>query len=141
MMIGRDFNDNRSRFSWWQVDIFMIKSQEFIMNVRDFLKTVDDRLRFYYECWDFLDGRSVFSCWQVRIFMMIGLDFNDSRSKFSWWQAENFMITGRDFHDDKSRFFWWQLEIYFCSWCYSRKQGRGVSLRFHFLSFGENQDI
>ena len=133
MVTGRYFNDNRSRFSWWQVDIFMIKSREFIMNVRDFLMIVDDRLRFYYEWLGF-------SWCQVSIFMMIGLDFNDNRSKFSWWQGEIFMITGRDFHDGKSRFLWWQVEIYFYSWCYSRKQGRSVSLRFYFLSFGKNQD-
>ena len=135
-----------------------MKGRKFIMNVRHFLNEswlkVENLLwmfeifwwqlmtgwDFIMNGWDFLDSRSVFSCWQVRIFMMIGLDFNDNRSKVSWWQAENFMITGRDFHNDKSRFLWWQVEIYFCSWCYSRKQGRGVSLRFHFLFFGENQD-
>ena len=88
MMTGRDFHDARSRFSWWQVEIFMMTGR------------------------DFHNDRSRFSWCQVKIFMMTGRDFHDDRSRFSWLQVKIFMMTSRDFHDDRSRFSWLQVEIF-----------------------------
>ena len=145
MMVGRAFYDDRSRFPWRQVKIFIMTDQNFR----------DESARSYYE-------RSRFSWWQVKIFMMIGRDFiingwdfHNYWSRFSWWQVEIFMMaswdfpgvmvtcrdfhgdksrylrlqvqillstvkiflkTGRDFHDDKSRFWWWQVEIFLLLW-------------------------
>ena len=107
----------------------------------------DGRSRIYYE-------RFRFSWWQVEIFMTIDQDLHDHKSRFLQWQVNNFIIKSRDFYDDWSRFSWrqvqilfWTIEIFmktgyhFCyrSWCYSKKRGRGVSLRLHLLVFGVNQ--
>ena len=108
MMTDRDFHDDRSRFSWWQVEIFIMTSRHFN------------------------DDRSRFSWWQVKIFMLTDWDFRDDRSRFPWWQVTIFMMTGdtllsiveismmrgRDFHDDRSRFYYersrfsWQVEVF-----------------------------
>ena len=75
------FYYERSRFSWWTVEIF-------IMNSRDFL-----------------NERSRFSLWQVKIFMvnsrdfmMNGRHFHDSRSRLT--------LNGLD---ERSRFSWWTV--------------------------------
>ena len=79
--VGIYFHDGRSRFyyerlrfSLWQVEIFVMKVWDFLMNGRDFR-----------------DDRSRFSWWKVGIFMMTGRDFHDDRSRFSWWQMEIFL--------------------------------------------------
>ena len=60
----------RSRFSWWRVEIFM-------MNGRGFH---DKPSRFWW--------------WTVEDFMRNGRDFHDERLRFSWWTVEIFMMTG-----------------------------------------------
>ena len=81
VMNSRDFDSDilrfyykRSRFSWWQVEIFVMTGWDFFMIGHDFY---DDRLRF--------------SCLQVKILIMNRWDFRHDRSKSSWWfQVENF---------------------------------------------------
>ena len=70
--VGIYFHDGRSRFyyerlrfSLWQVEIFVMKVWDFLMNGRDFR-----------------DDRSRFSWWKVGIFMMTGRDFHDDRWRF-----------------------------------------------------------
>ena len=74
MLNGRDFHDERSRFSWWTVErsIFSCWTIEIFM----------------FNSQDFLDERSKFSCWTVEIFMLNSWDFYHER---------------RDFHNDRSR--------------------------------------
>ena len=91
-----------SRFSSWEVEIFMIKSGDFY----------HDRSRF--SSWQaeifimtgrgFLHVRSRFSSWQVEIFFMKDPDFYFDRSRFSSRQVQMFFMKGLDFHQDRSRF-------------------------------------
>ena len=101
IMSGRNFHDERSRYKWWQFEIFLVTGR------------------------DFHDDTSRFSMWRVDIFMMAvrafyseRSDFLDDRSIFSWCQVEIFMITGQvlyddSFHYDRSKFSSWQIMIFF----------------------------
>ena len=96
MLNGRDFHDERSRFSWWTVEIIMMNRWDFHV----------ERSRF--PCWTV--ERLIFSCWTIEIFMFNSRDFLDERSKFSCWTVEIFMLNSwdfyherRDFHNDRSR--------------------------------------
>lgn len=130
MMTGGDFSDDWSkfyyehlRFSWWQVDIFLMKGRDVY---DDRLIFHDDRSRFYYE-----------------------------RSRFLWWRVTIFMISGQYFYDEWSRFSSCLVDILLStfevlmissgdfslrSWCYSKKQACGLSLKLDFLVFGVNQE-
>ena len=71
------FYYERLRFSWKQIEIFMMTKVEI------FMMTLSNS--------DFYDDRSSFSWWQVEIFMIAGQDFYDNRLRFSWWfQVKNF---------------------------------------------------
>ena len=80
----QDFHDERLRFSWWTVEIFMIACRDFMINGLEIFMMVDR---------DFLDKRSRFSWWTVEIFMMNGPDFHGEQSRFSRWVVEIFMMT------------------------------------------------
>ena len=72
MMNDQDFQVERSRFSWWTIEIFMLNGRDFscwtveifMMNGRDFH---DEQSRFSWET--------------VKVFMMKGRDFHDERSR------------------------------------------------------------
>ena len=63
---GRNFNDDRSRFLWRQVENLWQLLVIFMMSSRDF----------------FVSPR--FSWWQVEVFMMTGRDFHGDRSSFCY---------------------------------------------------------
>ena len=93
-MNGWDCHDSRSKFSWWQVEIFMMTSREFRK----------DRWRF--------------SWWQMEILFWTVENFIRDRSKTSWWQveillwtAENFVMAGLDFYNERLRFYYERLRL------------------------------
>ena len=95
MTNGKDFHDERSIFSSWQVEIFIMTGR------------------------DFHEERSRFSAWKVQIFMMNGRDFHHGRSRFSSWQVEIsswqvkiFIVKSPHFDHDRSRFSPWQIQIF-----------------------------
>ena len=108
MIAGQDFHDNRSRFSWWQVEIFMMT------------------------CRDFHDNRSRFLWWRVEIFIMKGQEFNMNgrdfhvdRSRFLWWQAEIFFFNWDSLHP--------KLNSHYKAWSYKKKKHKKIKAYRKFL--------
>ena len=159
MMTGRDFHDDRSWFSWWQVKILFWTVEILMMTVWDFH---DDRSWLYYEGLRFFDDdRSRFSWWQVEIVMIKGLNFHDDRSRFLWWLIKILLRTIEICMRQVKILLWtveifvrqvkillWTVEIFmmagqdfsFFCWYYSKKWRRRVSIRFHPHVFGVNQE-
>ena len=93
-MNGWDFHDSRSKFSWWQVETFMMTGREFRKN------------------------RWRFSWWQMEILFWTVENFIHDRSKILWWQveillwtAENFVMAGLDFYNERLRFYYERLKL------------------------------
>ena len=103
MKKGQDFHDDRSRFSWWQVELFMMAGRDFYDMSRF--------LSWQLEIFMMVPGQD-FSWRQLDIFMMTGKDFYDSRLRFSCWQVDIFMMAGRNFYNEKSKRLWGQVEIF-----------------------------
>ena len=138
MVIGPDFYDESSRFSLWQVHVFMMVGPYFQWEVEILIMTSRDshydRSKFSYDrsiflmrSRDFHYDRSRISRWKVEIFIMAGpyfqddrwrflrlqfQIFKDDRYRFSRSQIQIFVMTVPDFHDNRSRFLWWQVEIF-----------------------------
>ena len=93
MMTGLDLYENRSRFSWWQVEIWYSGRPRFSWWQGEVFM-IDD--------WDLHNELSRFSRWQVEIFMSVP-NSHDDRSWFSWWEVQLFMINVQDFQRQPPR--------------------------------------
>ena len=72
LMKGQDFHDDRSRFSWLQVEVSWWQVKILLWTVNIFMTTSRD-------------------------FIINGRGLHDYRPRFSWWQVEIFMVAGRYF--------------------------------------------
>ena len=94
MMTGRDFYDDRSRFSGWLIETFMIRDR------------------------DFHDDRSIFSQWEsrfsrqyVEILMISCQDFHDEWFRFLL-AGQKFLDESKNFRVDWLTFSWWEVKIF-----------------------------
>lgn len=159
----RSFHDDRSKFSWWQI-------QNSIRTGGDFH---GDRWRFCFEQlrtsrWqvknfmvtsrDFIINSWLFNIFIMKDrFTMNGWGFHNGRSRFSWWLVEIllwmvemveiwFMTRGRNFHEfhvGRWRFSWRQVEILLWTVQNFLMTGRGIHddrLRFSWWLSVENLD-
>ena len=95
IIAGRSFHDDRSKFSWWQI--------------QNSIRTGGD---FHGDRWWFCFEQLRTSRWQVKNFMVTGRDFIMNSWLFNIFiMKDRFTMNGWGFHNGRSRFSWWLVEI------------------------------